>query len=953
MLSSWTGQPTITLGALAFVLLPGLLIAFILFDDLIDRLALGLSMGYAGAILASLFVSYAPIAFGRTNLLIVFGTPSVLLTIVLVAKKRYVITRPPRDVLLAALFVVTIGALARLIHLGYSEFMGDEAKVLLWATDVLQGRQDIIFLHRKGPAEILVSALFYGLAGSTTELAARLPFALANLLGVLNLFQVAKRISGVRAGLVAGMLAAIDGFFMGFGHMVQYPNLVLALGTAAVYAVYRYYRTGESAFCVAAGICLAGLVLCHWDSVWFGPVILLLLLARWHERAGEPRRMLRDAALIVVPPLVGGALSYVPYFFGPSYAVISRYLAYRVTGSSYSLRNNLSIIWDYAIIYNSIYYAVLVGGALLSAAGWLLREVPWRKHPRRVAWDLLALGALVLVGLVGWRKPWRAFGMWVGMALVLYVVLSRLRVDIKALVVWLVIPFFGYAFAIKKPLLSIYAFMPGAIVLVAQLVSLGISRVKRPLARGVAITALVLYYALCANYAYLAFADTSTQYVRSYPDPKSRLYWVPFGDELPPNAGCGFPHRSGWKTIGVLYDRGVLQGDYYSNEEELVTHWYTRGAIRCLTDPEYLFYARDVKDVQEEMPEPSGYGLVGIVSVDGEPGIEIWELGAHEAVPALYEAGDYAAAFDRGLAGPDLYTGRPRTAPLADIETPLAIRVGDQAEILGLRVLTGDLQAGGIAEVALYWRILSDEKPDMRFALQLSRDGEVHFRWDFAPGCGYLSNSDYFPGNIVVDRYAIPLAQDLAPGWYTLDVGGYLFEYEEGQKHSTPLALSAPGQEATSEERVYMTKLQVGEPPIPSPLLALDARFGTSISLLGSDLPTQPVMAGDTIEVTHYWRALDPPPHSYTVFNHLVDSRGGLLAQRDALPRSGGNPTDHWVEGEIIADRYVIEIPAEAKPGSYVLAVGLYLLETGERLPVSRMGEPAGDYVIVGELTVR
>jgi len=47
----------------------------------------------------------------------------------------------------------------------------------------------------------------------------------------------------------------------------------------------------------------------------------------------------------------------------------------------------------------------------------------------------------------------------------------------------------------------------------------------------------------------------------------------------------------------------------------------------------------------------------------------------------------------------------------------------------------------------------------------------------------------------------------------------------------------------------------------------------------------------------------------------------------------GTYPTNRWLESEVV-DRYAITVQPDAPPGLYRIEVGMYLLETGQRLPV-------------------
>jgi hypothetical protein len=92
----------------------------------------------------------------------------------------------------------------------------------------------------------------------------------------------------------------------------------------------------------------------------------------------------------------------------------------------------------------------------------------------------------------------------------------------------------------------------------------------------------------------------------------------------------------------------------------------------------------------------------------------------------------------------------------------------------------------------------------------------------------------------------------------------------------------------------------------------------------------------------------------YTVFVHLLDADGRQVAQADGPPQSGQYPTSWWGAGEVVADRHRLpnEVIANLPPGSYTLSVGLYNLDTGERLAVWAGDVPQGDQIGLGPVSV-
>jgi hypothetical protein len=124
----------------------------------------------------------------------------------------------------------------------------------------------------------------------------------------------------------------------------------------------------------------------------------------------------------------------------------------------------------------------------------------------------------------------------------------------------------------------------------------------------------------------------------------------------------------------------------------------------------------------------------------------------------------------------------------------------------------------------------------------------------------------------------------------------------------------------------------------------VDAQVGDQIELLGYRLASsrrEPSNEGHaarvtplTLDVTLYWRTSAPVTEDYSVFLHLLDSEGQLIAQHDGRPLYGHLPTGHWLPGDVIPDRHRLSLPADLPTARYRLIAGMYMLETLERLPV-------------------
>jgi hypothetical protein len=92
-----------------------------------------------------------------------------------------------------------------------------------------------------------------------------------------------------------------------------------------------------------------------------------------------------------------------------------------------------------------------------------------------------------------------------------------------------------------------------------------------------------------------------------------------------------------------------------------------------------------------------------------------------------------------------------------------------------------------------------------------------------------------------------------------------------------------------------------------------------------------------------YWEAKTRPTRDYTVFVHLLNSSGKMVAQADGQPLEGRYPTDLWAAPEKLADRHSLRLPADLAPGDYRLRIGLYALADGHRVPVLNGASDQGD----------
>ena len=132
----------------------------------------------------------------------------------------------------------------------------------------------------------------------------------------------------------------------------------------------------------------------------------------------------------------------------------------------------------------------------------------------------------------------------------------------------------------------------------------------------------------------------------------------------------------------------------------------------------------------------------------------------------------------------------------------------------------------------------------------------------------------------------------------------------------------------------------------------LSIDLGGEFTLLGYDLDSDVIEAGQTLHLSLYWKAQRPVTTDYSAFTHLIDPSSMIIAQQDNL-HPGQCPTSHWRADEYNKDDHPIPVPAETPPGRYLLVAGLYQPQTLQRLPVRpEREELPEDAVILQSITV-
>jgi len=296
---------------------------------------------------------------------------------------------------------------------------------------------------------------------------------------------------------------------------------------------------------------------------------------------------------------------------------------------------------------------------------------------------------------------------------------------------------------------------------------------------------------------------------------------------------------------------------------------------------------------------PGDYGLeVGVYTEDDLTGLDILDA---EGVPQG----------KRAVLGAVTLYGYGTPADQLAVPHPVRSEMGDGLVLVGWGLDRDQAQPGDRLRLELGWDVLS--KPQGNDGIQLlltDATGQTYSAGTFSPTNAWHPTDVWQAGQAWRGRTSFTVPIQAQPGEAQLaaqlvDAGG------------APLgeALPLTSIQVLPTDRVFRA---------PQPQVVRQATLGDQVTLLGADLPSGPLAPGSTVQLTLYWRAESEMDVPYTVFVHLLDPAGQVLAQDNSEPASGRRATSGWVPGEYVIDAHDITLPAELAPGDYVIEVGMY-----------------------------
>ncbi|NJN66517.1 MAG: phospholipid carrier-dependent glycosyltransferase, partial [Chloroflexaceae bacterium] len=436
--------------------------------------------------------------------------------------------------------LVGVGVFFRLAFLGSAEFQGDEGQAMIMAARLVHGQDDILYLHRKGPMEVLLAALPLALTHHVNEWVARLPFVLAGVGVLAGSYLVGSRLfKSHDAGLLAAAILSLEGFMLGFSRIVQYQPIVLLMTLGGLWCCWRFFEGGSWRLLLLAAWLAATGLLAHYDGIFGLPAMVWMVAAGGIQRGWQGRQWVQYLGL---PLVVGGgllAVFYLPFVRHEQFAQTLHYLLEKRIGgnepSGGMFANNLGDYYLLATFYNPTFLvhtlAPLLAGGMLA---WLCAY----GRLRLAGWGLAALllvGCVLLVVAPGAFRLEGSFN-WAlvvcGLPLAVLVLsparFSAAPFPIRVALLWFGGAFVTESFVVADPKTHFYTMLPAAALLMGWFIVQSVRWLHRR-QRAWMLSPLVLWgaavVALTVPYLFIVFVRQVPEYERTFPVARRPSTW--------------------------------------------------------------------------------------------------------------------------------------------------------------------------------------------------------------------------------------------------------------------------------------------------------------------------------------------------------------------------------------------------------------------------------------------
>ena len=254
---------------------------------------------------------------------------------------------------------------------------------------------------------------------------------------------------------------------------------------------------------------------------------------------------------------------------------------------------------------------------------------------------------------------------------------------------------------------------------------------------------------------------------------------------------------------------------------------------------------------------------------------------------------------------------------------------------------------GQRVDVPLYWRALKPLQNNYAIHAQLlvtngPQTAQLDEQTTF-PGYGTSLTQDWHEGDVIADTLSFYPTNTVAlngPTRAVIVINLLQLPMPPTQTLTTTLPVWREGTPVDFPSVQHIT-VRPAQALSVSTQFALPAptQFGNGIRLAA--LATN--WADGKLHLTLWWQALADGQTDLTLFTHVLNADGKLLAQSDGVPNAGLSPTQFWRTGDVIRDEREIAV---AQQSGLSLALGFYDSASKERVAASQGNVSLQDNVL-------
>lgn len=453
------------------------------------------------------------------------------------------------------LIIIVLSFVLRFIHLGYSDFQGDEIKALYLP---LQDQSFFTYImdQRKGPVQFIITFLLKFIDPSyNNQFLIRLPFAIAGFLSVYFFFKLIEIHFGKKIAFYSSLFLATNGFFIAFSRIVQYQSFVILFGILSLYFLTLSSRVDKYKI---SGIYLGLLswalsILSHYDGVFIAPFAFYLLY-EWFKNAKLTKK--QKVTHFIISGILSSVLMF--SFYIPFAVFVSDktkdYWTSRISGEeSGKVSSSKYLFTVYQPIYVIHIYLILFAMGIIFIGLGLLRK---KIH------ELIKVPEIITKAFRGTTD--------------LMNIINEEKLKIICLLLWIGLSVTAYEFIIFLPGTHIYNYIFPSFVILAfgfvTLESIVFKVFELNLVKVFNFLGIFLLFGFLFAQSYAVYVDNTKEY--PWEQEKFLIWTFPNPSVVYHLSMFGFPYFRDWEGIRDFVLAHPEINAYTTNERKSIARYY-------------------------------------------------------------------------------------------------------------------------------------------------------------------------------------------------------------------------------------------------------------------------------------------------------------------------------------------------------------------------------------------